>query len=256
MIRPKENYGDRVLFIFFDVFLCFFVLTSGKTCDTFCCVAVFCLAWYNKENINKNELLPDPPPGRLPTEQREWVQARCPGKPRLGQAGRPEAGTSAQHWKINKKIHAQASLVLKEPWKKRIIEGVTTFIIGVNFEKSAHHSVWRSEHQWKCNNGTNVTTFLSIINGHVNKIHKVLVLISWRWKWNKIKHGAKLQPYVWKSNFLKFTNQIWQTFFFKWCRIRTAEEIHCLLWYYVLIFSQCTVLHFIELHWDSVLIKC
>ena len=44
MIRPKENYGDRVLFIFFDVFLCFFVSTSGKTCDTFCCVAVFCLA--------------------------------------------------------------------------------------------------------------------------------------------------------------------------------------------------------------------
>ena len=115
MIRPKENYGDRVLFIFFDVFLCFFVSTSGKTCDTFCCVAVFCLAWYNKENINKNELLPEPsPPGRLPTEQREWLQARCPGKPRLGQAGRPEAGTSAQHWKINKKIHAQASLVLKK----------------------------------------------------------------------------------------------------------------------------------------------
>ena len=35
--------------------------------------------------------------GRLPTEQREWVQAGRTGHPRLGQAGSTEAGTSAQH---------------------------------------------------------------------------------------------------------------------------------------------------------------
>jgi len=45
---------------------------------------------------------------RLPTEQRERIPTRRTWSPRLGQAGRPETGPSAQHWKVHKKIYAQA----------------------------------------------------------------------------------------------------------------------------------------------------
>ena len=51
-----------------------------------------------------------PSPGRLPTEQRERLPPGSTGLPRLGQAGRPEAGSSAQHRKVHQEIYAQASL--------------------------------------------------------------------------------------------------------------------------------------------------